>query len=83
MRFRGAGGWLTTTRSPPRRGAAQHIPHHQVGGPPPILGGIDRRGGARGDGGVEDFCGRGEEKNSERMFRESESEMSADDLFVF
>ena len=35
-------------------GAAHHIPHHQVGGPLPILGGIDRRGGARGDGGVED-----------------------------
>ena len=56
VRFRGAGGWLTTTRSPPRRGAAQHIPHHQVGGPLPILlsanefklGGMDRRGGARG-----------------------------------
>ena len=42
--------------------AAHHIPQHQVGGPPPILGGIDRRGGARGDGGVEDFCGRGEEE---------------------
>ena len=26
------------------------------------LGGIDRRGGARGDGGVEDFCGRGEDE---------------------
>ena len=90
-------GWSTTTRSPPRRGAAHHIPPHQVGGPPPILGGIDRRGGARGDGGVEDFCGRGEEefargkrpggavlfKNSERMFWKSESEMSADLLFVF
>ena len=36
-------------------GAAHHIPHHQVGGPLPILGGIDRRGGARGDGGVEDL----------------------------
>ena len=50
-----------------------------------------------GDGGVDDFCGRGEEefargkrpggavlfKNSERMFRKSESEMSADLLFVF
>ena len=43
-------------------GAAHHIPHHQVGGPPPIFGGIDRRGGARGDGGVEDFCGRGEDE---------------------
>ena len=51
-----------------------------------------------GDGGVEDCCGRGEEeslregsnlegwfflKNSEWMFRESESDMSADHLFVF
>ena len=96
MRCGGAGGWSTTTRSPPRRGAAHHIPHHQVGGPSWVaMTGEEEPGG---DGGVEDFCGRGEEefvrgkppggavlfKNSVRKVKvESESEMSVDHLFVY
>ena len=50
----------------------------------------------RGEGGVEDPCGRGGQfarekhprvvvllKNSQRMYRESESDISEDHLFVF